>query len=83
MTSWLLLTENKQTQLQTLVHSSIVSRFRNFLAYLAQAKVLGTNPNCVLKTEVVCDRSPGLISFDLIPAVAGKMLPGSFDFNPT
>lgn len=36
-------------------------------------RVIDTNPNCFLKTNILCDRSEPTIVFDLIPKVCGKI----------
>lgn len=43
----------------------------DFLFYLSTPKVANTNPNCVLKTDIICDRAPPTVTFTLIPAVQG------------
>lgn len=47
--------------------------FRNFLSYLSQPKILGTNPKCTIKTHVVCNRENPTIVFDLISEVQGMV----------
>lgn len=39
------------------------------------AKVVRTNPRCIVRTNVVCDRSDPKFIVDLIPEVHGKLLP--------
>ena len=46
-----------------------VASTREFLFLLSTPKVIKTNPNCVLKTEVVCNRQPAEIKFSLIDSV--------------
>ncbi|KAG4072548.1 hypothetical protein HA402_004637 [Bradysia odoriphaga] len=46
-----------------------VRHTRDFLFYLSSPKVTATNPNCVVKANVVCNRAPSTIAFSLIPAV--------------
>ncbi|KAL6261616.1 hypothetical protein P5V15_006703 [Pogonomyrmex californicus] len=38
---------------------------RDFLYFISGSKVRATNPQCALKTEVLCDRSEPTITFDL------------------
>ncbi|XP_071568936.1 mitochondrial ribosomal protein L53 isoform X1 [Temnothorax nylanderi] len=38
---------------------------RDFLFYISAPRVRATNPQCSLKTEVVCDRSEPVITFSL------------------
>ncbi|CAH0405293.1 unnamed protein product [Chilo suppressalis] len=47
-----------------------VTHTRNFLHYISSPKISLTNPNCTLKTEVVCDRSEPAIEIKLLPAIA-------------
>ncbi|XP_020279328.1 39S ribosomal protein L53, mitochondrial [Pseudomyrmex gracilis] len=42
-----------------------VTETRRFLTILTYPKVVKTNPYCVLKTDVVCDRSEPTITFNL------------------
>lgn len=44
----------------------------DFLSYLSTPKVANTNPNCVLKTDILCDRAPPTVTFTLLPAVQGN-----------
>lgn len=44
-------------------------------------KVQLTNPNCALKTEIVCDRRPGEVSFQLLPAIAEQIKVKKVNFN--
>lgn len=46
--------------------------FSDFLFYLSTPRVANTNPNCVLKTDIVCDRSPPTVAFAFTPAVHGE-----------
>uniref|UniRef100_A0A336MSH9 Large ribosomal subunit protein mL53 n=1 Tax=Culicoides sonorensis TaxID=179676 RepID=A0A336MSH9_CULSO len=46
---------------------------RNFLWHLSLPKVQLSNPNCALKTEIVCDRRPGEVKFQLLPSIAEKV----------
>lgn len=45
--------------------------FRNFLHYISAPKIILTNPNCSLKTEIVCDRSEPVIDISIVPSIAG------------
>ncbi|XP_071639156.1 mitochondrial ribosomal protein L53 [Temnothorax longispinosus] len=38
---------------------------RDFLFYISAPRIRATNPQCSLKTEVVCDRSEPVITFSL------------------
>ncbi|XP_037052478.1 uncharacterized protein LOC119086006 [Bradysia coprophila] len=46
-----------------------VRHTRDFLFFLSSPKVTATNPNCAVKTNIICNRAPSTISFSLIPAV--------------
>nr|XP_040236154.2 uncharacterized protein LOC120957832 isoform X1 [Anopheles coluzzii] len=43
-----------------------------FVHHLSAPKISQTNPTCLLKTEVVCDRRPPSIVFQLIPSVQAE-----------
>ncbi|XP_052889073.1 uncharacterized protein LOC128297470 [Anopheles moucheti] len=45
---------------------------REFVHHLSAPKISQTNPTCVLKTEVVCDRRPPSVVFQLIPTVQAE-----------
>lgn len=47
--------------------------FRNFLHYMSSQKIILTNPNCALKTEIVCDRSEPTVDITIVPSIAGKL----------
>ncbi|CAG9135202.1 hypothetical protein JYU34_003304 [Plutella xylostella] len=47
-----------------------VKHTRDFLHLISSKKISLTNPNCTLKTEVVCDRSEPTIDIALVPSVA-------------
>ncbi|XP_023934041.2 39S ribosomal protein L53, mitochondrial [Bicyclus anynana] len=47
-----------------------VTHTRNFLHYMSSRKISLTNPNCVLKTEVVCDRSEPTVDITIVPSIA-------------
>lgn len=47
---------------------------RDFLFYLSSPNVTKTNPNCAIKTEIVCNRSPSTVIFSLIPSVQGNII---------
>ncbi|CAD7088326.1 unnamed protein product [Hermetia illucens] len=49
--------------------SENVKSTRDFLFFLSIPRVAQTNPKCLLKTEVVCDRQPSEIKFSLIPPI--------------
>lgn len=44
---------------------------RHFLFNLTSPKAVETNPRCIVKTEVICDRSEPILTFELIPEVQG------------
>ncbi|CAH0727407.1 unnamed protein product, partial [Brenthis ino] len=50
--------------------SENVTHTRNFLHYLSSPKISLTNPNCALKTEVVCDRSEPTVDIAIVPSIA-------------
>ncbi|CAK1540117.1 unnamed protein product [Leptosia nina] len=50
--------------------SDNVTHTRNFLHYISSPKVALTNPNCVLKTEIICDRSEPTVDISIIPSIA-------------
>ncbi|XP_077291862.1 mitochondrial ribosomal protein L53 [Arctopsyche grandis] len=45
---------------------------RDFVFNITAPKILGTNPSCLIKTEIVCDRREPSISCLLNPEVAGS-----------
>ncbi|XP_063826442.1 large ribosomal subunit protein mL53 [Ostrinia nubilalis] len=47
-----------------------VTHTRNFLHYISSPKISRTNPNCSLKTEIVCDRSDPTIDVAIVPAIS-------------
>ncbi|XP_037298613.1 39S ribosomal protein L53, mitochondrial [Manduca sexta] len=47
-----------------------VAHTRNFLHYISSPKISLTNPNCSLKTEVVCDRSEPVVEVAIVPSIA-------------
>ncbi|KAJ0182437.1 hypothetical protein K1T71_001806 [Dendrolimus kikuchii] len=47
-----------------------VTHTRNFLHYISAPRISLTNPNCALKTEVVCDRSDPVVEISILPAIA-------------
>lgn len=48
--------------------------FREFLFHLSTPKVQATNPNFVLKVNVVCDRSDPNVVFELTPEQQGTYI---------
>lgn len=54
---------------------------RTFLYHLSVPKVQLTNPNCALKTEIVCDRRPGQVTFQLLPTIAEQVKVKKINFN--
>lgn len=50
--------------------SDNVTHTRNFLHYISSSKIALTNPNCSLKTEIICDRSEPSVDITLVPSVA-------------
>ncbi|XP_063375668.1 large ribosomal subunit protein mL53 [Cydia amplana] len=47
-----------------------VTETRNFLHYISSSKIALTNPNCALKTDIVCDRSEPTVDIILTPSIA-------------
>ncbi|XP_063616525.1 large ribosomal subunit protein mL53 [Cydia splendana] len=47
-----------------------VTETRNFLHYISSPKIAITNPNCALKTDIVCDRSEPTVDIILTPSIA-------------
>ncbi|XP_053614815.1 large ribosomal subunit protein mL53 [Plodia interpunctella] len=47
-----------------------VTHTRNFLHYISSPKISSTNPNCALKSEVVCDRREPTIDIIVAPNIA-------------
>ncbi|XP_053689086.1 uncharacterized protein LOC128738180 [Sabethes cyaneus] len=45
---------------------------REVLNHLSGPKIVQTNPSCALKAEVVCDRRPPSLVFQLIPSVQAE-----------
>ncbi|XP_053964644.1 39S ribosomal protein L53, mitochondrial [Anastrepha ludens] len=45
---------------------------RDFLSLLSAPKISQTNPNCIIKTDVVCNRQPSDIKFTLIDSAQEK-----------
>ncbi|XP_058466689.1 uncharacterized protein LOC131439553 [Malaya genurostris] len=45
---------------------------RELLQHLSSPKIIKTNPSCLLKPEVVCDRRQPSIVFQLIPSVQAE-----------
>ncbi|XP_072940823.1 uncharacterized protein mRpL53 [Epargyreus clarus] len=50
--------------------SDNVAHTRNFLHYISGPRIGRSNPNCLLKTEVVCDRREPTIDITLLPNIA-------------
>ncbi|XP_059050933.1 large ribosomal subunit protein mL53 [Achroia grisella] len=46
-----------------------VTQTRHFLHYLSSPKISLTNPNCSLKTEIVCDRSEPTVGVTILPNI--------------
>ena len=51
---------------------NLICFFRDFLFYISSPRIAGTNPNCAIKTEIVCNRETPSVSFQLIPSVQGE-----------
>ncbi|KAL0851047.1 hypothetical protein ABMA28_006938 [Loxostege sticticalis] len=49
-----------------------VTHTRNFLHYISAPRISLTNPNCALKTEIVCDRSEPTVDITILPAISEK-----------
>lgn len=45
---------------------------REFLFLLSNPRVVLTNPKCVVKTDIVCNRQPAEVKFSLIEKAQGK-----------
>ncbi|EDW60532.1 large ribosomal subunit protein mL53 isoform X1 [Drosophila virilis] len=58
-----------------------VKSTREFLFLLSTPKVSQTNPKCVVKPDIVCDRSPALIKFALIDSAQEKAKVKEIRFN--
>ncbi|XP_047098962.1 39S ribosomal protein L53, mitochondrial [Schistocerca piceifrons] len=43
-----------------------VTETRNFLFHISSPKILSSNTSCVIKTDILCDRSEPIISFFLV-----------------
>ncbi|XP_046824844.1 uncharacterized protein LOC124426779 [Vespa crabro] len=43
-----------------------VTETRKFLFYISAPRILKTNPFCILKTKIVCDRTEPIVTFDLV-----------------
>ncbi|XP_026320081.1 39S ribosomal protein L53, mitochondrial [Hyposmocoma kahamanoa] len=50
--------------------SDDVTHTRDFLHYISSPRIALTNPNCSLKTEIVCDRSEPTIDVTILPVIA-------------
>ncbi|KOB74017.1 Mitochondrial ribosomal protein L53 [Operophtera brumata] len=50
--------------------SDNVTHTRNFLHYISSPKISFTNPNCALKTEIVCDRSEPTVDITIVPSIS-------------
>lgn len=51
----------------------VLNYFREAIFQLTTKKPILTNPRCVFKTNIVCDRSEPKFVVDLIPDVHGKL----------
>lgn len=54
---------------------------REFLHHLSAPKIAQSNPSCVLRSEVVCDRRPSSIVFQLTPSVQAESKLKKIEFN--
>ncbi|XP_018788127.1 PREDICTED: 39S ribosomal protein L53, mitochondrial [Bactrocera latifrons] len=52
--------------------SENVRSTRDFLSLLSTPKIFLTNPSCVIKTDVVCNRQPSEVKFSLIDSAQEK-----------
>ncbi|KRF79463.1 uncharacterized protein mRpL53 isoform X2 [Drosophila virilis] len=59
----------------------IFTKQNEFLFLLSTPKVSQTNPKCVVKPDIVCDRSPALIKFALIDSAQEKAKVKEIRFN--
>ncbi|KAI8438662.1 hypothetical protein MSG28_011085 [Choristoneura fumiferana] len=50
--------------------SDNVTETRNFLHYISSSKIALTNPNCSLKTEILCNRSDPIVDITITPSIA-------------
>ncbi|XP_075169124.1 mitochondrial ribosomal protein L53 [Haematobia irritans] len=50
-----------------------VKSTRDFLFLLSTPRVVQTNPKCVVKTDVVCNRQPAEVKFSLIPSAQEQL----------
>lgn len=58
-----------------------VKSTREFLFLLSTPKVAATNPKCVVKPEIVCDRQPANIKFALIDSAQEQAQVKEIRFN--
>ncbi|XP_034110572.1 39S ribosomal protein L53, mitochondrial [Drosophila albomicans] len=58
-----------------------VKSTREFLFLLSTPKVSLSNPKCVVKPEIVCDRSPAFIKFSLIDSAQEQAKVKEIRFN--
>ncbi|XP_014085220.3 large ribosomal subunit protein mL53 [Bactrocera oleae] len=62
-------------------HAENVRSTRDFLSLLSTPKISFTNPNCVIKTDVVCNRQPSEVKFSLIDSAQEKAKVKEIRFN--
>ncbi|XP_034137946.1 39S ribosomal protein L53, mitochondrial [Drosophila guanche] len=58
-----------------------VKSTREFFFLLSTPKVVQTNPKCVVKSDIVCDRQPASIKFSLIDAAQEQAQVKEIRFN--
>ncbi|XP_065087647.1 uncharacterized protein mRpL53 [Ochlerotatus camptorhynchus] len=54
---------------------------REFLHHLSTPRISQSNPSCLLKSEVVCDRRSPSVVFQLIPSVQAEAKLKKIEFN--
>lgn len=57
------------------------SLFREFLQHLSSPRIVQSNPSCLLKSEVVCDRRSPSIIFQLSPTAQAEAKLKKIEFN--
>ncbi|ALC41953.1 mRpL53 [Drosophila busckii] len=58
-----------------------VKATREFLFLLSTPKVSLTNPKCIVKPDIVCDRSPAFVKFSLIESAQEQIKAKEIRFN--
>lgn len=60
------------TRIKIELIENVFLAYRNVIFHLSTPKPIKTNPRCIIKNTVVCDRSDPQLVIDLIPEVHGK-----------